>query len=75
MALSKAALWTAESLNEYAELADSGTPVPNHTPSSAAWWFERLARETAAAWRAPDVAALLGPAAKRRLARLGIEVG
>jgi hypothetical protein len=34
-----------ESLNEMARAHEAGEPLPNHTPSSPAFWFAGLARE------------------------------
>jgi hypothetical protein len=70
----KAMLWTAESLNEYADMIDAGQLVPGHTPAYPSYWFNRLARETAGLWTNATLAGLLNDNARRELAASGFEV-
>ena len=66
----KVVLWTAENLNDYAEFAEQDKDVPGHSPGSALYWFNGLARETLPWWQAAKGQALLSPIALRLLAQL-----
>lgn len=43
--LSKVGVIVVDALNEIARAHEAGEPLPNHTPSSPAFWFSGLARE------------------------------
>lgn len=47
--LNKVGQIVVDSLNEMAAAHEAGEPLPNHTPSSPAFWFAGLAREHSSA--------------------------
>ena len=70
----RAFVMLADSLNEYAAQIEAGVDLPNHRPSSPAFWFDGLAREQAKAWLHPETAALLSEQAVKELRARGIKV-
>jgi hypothetical protein len=63
---SKAILWLARSLNEYAELEERNAPVPGARPAAPLYWFAGIYRESRSVFGPGGPGRdLLSPAAKR----------